>query len=652
MSDIIPLDQVEDDTVPQAAMRNIISLDQVEDDSPANNQPTWKQASYQVAKDLGEGVFTGIPSALGLVNDVGSGLMRKVGQVAGIEDTSKPAFNLDTTKKFGEQGRSLWNKLAGNPEDVVEPNTVARYSKAALQGASFPGGVIPNTIASLGAQAGADVAPEHPILGSIAGSLLALKAPGAIKSVANKAGQTLTNAGKAFERASVGAGVKDYLRSKKVSGLMEDAQTGEASTKLKQSINEIGEKDGWGLNRSPEKLLERNAQALENYGAQIDEMLTAADVKGVKPKFIVSFKGSDSSTAKLIQSAKADKAELMAVRDDFLKRLYDKNNGWNGTVSDLNKWKSALDDIAYSSTAQGGLRPAREAAIKRALAGDMRKAVKESIEKAGVASKKEIEDAFHNYAIRADVHPVLAEAVTKGEASTSASLLRGLLRTSGGTLTTPTMIGAATGGTMGGPVGLMLGAGLGALGSPTGAGIAGSTLKKAGSLFKKGTSIFNKLPSGGVKNIPATTSIMTRPQKQEVDNIMSDSNQDNPQETLLGIPADPLLDAVRQVESGGNPNAVSPAGAQGAYQFMPSMAKAFGIDPFNEEQSRTAAAELLRQEYEALKSPELALAAYNAGRPAVLRAISRAKSNDWQQVAQYLPEETRNYVPKILSKLG
>ena len=39
---------------------------------------------------------------------------------------------------------------------------------------------------------------------------------------------------------------------------------------------------------------------------------------------------------------------------------------------------------------------------------------------------------------------------------------------------------------------------------------------------------------------------------------------------------DGTLDAVRRVESGGNPHAVSPAGAVGAYQFMPKTAAGLG----------------------------------------------------------------------------
>jgi len=75
---------------------------------------------------------------------------------------------------------------------------------------------------------------------------------------------------------------------------------------------------------------------------------------------------------------------------------------------------------------------------------------------------------------------------------------------------------------------------------------------------------------------------------------------DEVSELILGKPSktvvtDQLLDAVKSVESSGNPRAVNPqSGAMGAYQFMPGTVKALqgqGIkfDPFNEPQAREAA---------------------------------------------------------------
>jgi hypothetical protein len=75
-----------------------------------------------------------------------------------------------------------------------------------------------------------------------------------------------------------------------------------------------------------------------------------------------------------------------------------------------------------------------------------------------------------------------------------------------------------------------------------------------------------------------------------------------------------LLLAVQGAESGGNPSAVSPAGAIGNMQFMPATAQAVGIDPRDPVQSIWGAANLLRQNLDATKGDvPSALKMYNAG---------------------------------------
>lgn len=143
------------------------------------------------------------------------------------------------------------------------------------------------------------------------------------------------------------------------------------------------------------------------------------------------------------------------------------------------------------------------------------------------------------------------------------------------------------------------------------------------------------------------------PQSLEDSIIPPPSTQPEPTPEQVAFSGfEPVLDAIRTVESGGNPRAVSPKGAMGAYQFMPATAKAYGLqDPFDEFASREAASSLIQDELDALGSLPLALAAYNAGRPAVLRAIQKAGTNDFNQVAKYLPAETVSYVPKVMSQL-
>jgi hypothetical protein len=88
-------------------------------------------------------------------------------------------------------------------------------------------------------------------------------------------------------------------------------------------------------------------------------------------------------------------------------------------------------------------------------------------------------------------------------------------------------------------------------------------------------------------------------------------------------------------ESGFNPNARSPAGAQGIAQIMPGTAKGWGVDPLNPSQALDAAARNMAAYVRKYGSYENALRAYNAG-PGNIKA-SRGFS------------ETNNYVASILS---
>ncbi|HEX3734101.1 MAG TPA: transglycosylase SLT domain-containing protein [Solirubrobacterales bacterium] len=103
-----------------------------------------------------------------------------------------------------------------------------------------------------------------------------------------------------------------------------------------------------------------------------------------------------------------------------------------------------------------------------------------------------------------------------------------------------------------------------------------------------------------------------------------------------------LLAAQLMAESNFNPFAVSPAGAQGIAQFIPSTAAAYGLDdPFDPVAAIEAQAHLMSDLIRQLGSPQLALAAYNAG-PAPVEACHCVPA---------IPE-TQAYVTRILALLG
>ena len=80
-----------------------------------------------------------------------------------------------------------------------------------------------------------------------------------------------------------------------------------------------------------------------------------------------------------------------------------------------------------------------------------------------------------------------------------------------------------------------------------------------------------------------------------------------------------LVQAVVQVESGGNPRAVSPKGARGLMQLMPSRAEALGVrDSFDPGANLDGGVRHLRELLTRFSGDlTLALAAYNAGEDAV-----------------------------------
>jgi soluble lytic murein transglycosylase-like protein len=100
-----------------------------------------------------------------------------------------------------------------------------------------------------------------------------------------------------------------------------------------------------------------------------------------------------------------------------------------------------------------------------------------------------------------------------------------------------------------------------------------------------------------------------------------------------------LVRAVMMAESGGDPSAISIAGAEGLMQLMPGTAAQCGIDPFepvSNVQCGSAYLKSLLERYHG--NVTLAVAAYNAGPGAV---------DAYHGVPPYA--ETRAYVARVLS---
>jgi membrane-bound lytic murein transglycosylase D len=114
-----------------------------------------------------------------------------------------------------------------------------------------------------------------------------------------------------------------------------------------------------------------------------------------------------------------------------------------------------------------------------------------------------------------------------------------------------------------------------------------------------------------------------------------------------------------QAESVWKPNALSRAAAKGIWQFIPSTGTRYGLaqtawidQRSHPEHSTRAAARYLKWLHEHFAGDWLlAMAAYNSGEGRVDSAIARCGYADFWEIHRrgLLPQETRNYVPIILS---
>jgi membrane-bound lytic murein transglycosylase D len=121
--------------------------------------------------------------------------------------------------------------------------------------------------------------------------------------------------------------------------------------------------------------------------------------------------------------------------------------------------------------------------------------------------------------------------------------------------------------------------------------------------------------------------------------------------------APPSLVWLAEVESSFNPQARSPVGAAGLFQFMPATARSLGLalspqdERLNPDKSGRAAGKYLQYLWRRFGDWRLALAAYNAGETRVANLLSQHRTHSYYTIASKLPAETQLYVPKIEATL-
>ena len=110
------------------------------------------------------------------------------------------------------------------------------------------------------------------------------------------------------------------------------------------------------------------------------------------------------------------------------------------------------------------------------------------------------------------------------------------------------------------------------------------------------------------------------------------------------------------IESNLKSNALSVAGAVGPWQLMPGTARELGLIVNSQQDDRTdlnksthAAAKFLIQLHKELGDWLLVIAAYNGGPARLQNIIRKTNSNDFWNIQNHLPAESRNHVKKFIA---
>ncbi len=123
-----------------------------------------------------------------------------------------------------------------------------------------------------------------------------------------------------------------------------------------------------------------------------------------------------------------------------------------------------------------------------------------------------------------------------------------------------------------------------------------------------------------------------------------------------GLPRDLVF--LSMIESGYSIQARSVASAVGLWQFMAPTGRAYGLridywadERVDPEKSTAAAIAFLTDLYDLWGDWYLAWASYNAGPGRINSAVKKHGTRDWWVLVEHetLPEETRNYVPKLIA---
>lgn len=438
--------------------------------------------------------------------------------------------------------------------------------------------------------AAAEAAPMGAGFGMLFGAPFALSSTGA---------KRLANSGSAMRRSARGATASTYRGSADQLGFY-DIEDGEVVTKAARAIDHLINTGTLGKSVRPSKVAEAVIRRTASLGKELGEELSSG--AKIKPSF--------SRAQAYLRSGSLlpdDRKILARQMQDIAKDIKNVGNGDPRYVEQLregysSRWEQGRDDINK---------------FYRAMYLDISDSIKSAIPSTIPIYEELTQLRF--------MRPVLQRSQSLYDARNIVEGVRQNLRTSGGSFTTPTLIADMIGGPGSASTGLATGVAVaGALTGP-GKEAIGKVLQRT---TEAGQSRIGDQAAATAGRLAGfVDNVEDRPGR----NSVRDSERVPERKTEL-VPDvfrkrtfevnDKILDAVKAVESGKlGSDAVSSAGAKGAYQFLDATgkeyAKRLGIEQYNpkdEKQQRRLAKAYLEDLLKMFDGDlELALTAYHTG---------------------------------------
>lgn len=638
----------------------------------APQERSWGDTGLDLAKSLGSGALN-LGATMADLNPFSATAPTTYGSLGGrLIDYLRGKEHIPTMEDFLTSERSFSAKIPetekalGLNVDTSQMSTPERYSMAGARmvpAAVFGGGIPSAFMAGAGGEIAKDFgAPE--LVGQVIGGGIPALTGKTLRSI----GGGMAKEANALERSIYGGRASDFVSSGKRNAIV--GSGADASSKLANSMKEVTEEGLASGAKDYGSLLSKANDKIDDLYSEINPIIKRADDLRGGMKIYPKYKNAED----FIKTQPA--AERQTLRDalDEIKAAH--RAELDGSVMALQEEKQGLYSKVY-----GQNKEAKET-LNKYVSRDLKEAIEgvtdAVLPKSEAGFVKETNRRIGNYL---DVKPIIKRALTASESDTLGKKLISFMRTSGG-YGVPTI--AATSAL--GPAGLVVGPaiGLGAqklLFTPAGKALSSKALKGAAYLTKGMGGLLTKeggakaaAIAGGLKSLqePLNEKFKWNDSKPDSENLLSAakmaSDKINPMEAPKIISAkrisekeiEPLVEAVIQQESGGNPKAVSKVGAQGLMQLMPKtgreLFKKAGFsgeyDPFDAEQNRKLGTMYLKQLLQKYDGDiKLALASFNYGMGRIDKILKQNNANTFEEIQRYLPQETKSYVPSILTRL-